>query len=75
MATGNYSFQEMQTTAIHAGKKPDMATHASSLNIVICKKLATTVPTIVLPNYHFIDAMPVSKHFDVQSVIDDKIEI
>jgi len=45
MATGNYSFQGMQTTAIHAGEKPDISTHASSPSIVMSSSFVTNADT------------------------------
>lgn len=45
MAAGNYSFQGMQTTAIHAGEKPDISTHASSPSIVMSSSFVTNSDT------------------------------
>lgn len=44
MTTGNY-FRGLQTTAIHAGEKPDLATRASSPNIVMSSSFVTDADT------------------------------
>jgi cystathionine beta-lyase/cystathionine gamma-synthase len=45
MATDSYSFQGMQTKAIHAGEKPDIATRASSPSIVMSSSFVTDADT------------------------------
>lgn len=45
MATGNYSFQGIQTTAIHAGEKPDITTRASSSSIVMSSSFVMDADT------------------------------
>ena len=45
MATGNSIFRGQQTTAIHAGEKPDSATRASSPNIVMSSSFVTDADT------------------------------
>ena len=38
MSANNFEFQGLQTTAIHAGEKPDSTTRASSPNKLFCIK-------------------------------------
>jgi cystathionine beta-lyase/cystathionine gamma-synthase len=45
MTTGNYVFQGLQTKAIHAGEKPDIATRASSPSIVMSSSFVTDADT------------------------------
>ncbi len=45
MATGNSIFRGQQTTAIHAGEKPDSVTRASSPNIVMSSSFVTDADT------------------------------
>jgi len=45
MATNNHIPQGLQTTAIHAGEKPDMATRASSPSIVMSSSFIANADT------------------------------
>ncbi len=45
MASGNHIFQALQTKAIHAGEKPDLATRASSPSIVMSSSFVTDAET------------------------------
>ena len=45
MTTDNYIFRGLQTTAIHAGEKPDLATRASSPSIVMSSSFVTDADT------------------------------
>lgn len=45
MTTGNDIFRGLQTTAIHAGEKPDLATRASSPSIVMSSSFLTDADT------------------------------
>jgi cystathionine beta-lyase/cystathionine gamma-synthase len=45
MTPGNYIFQGLQTKAIHAGEKPDIATRASSPSIVMSSSFVTDADT------------------------------
>ena len=45
MTADNYIFRGLQTTAIHAGEKPDLATRASSPSIVMSSSFLTDADT------------------------------
>jgi methionine-gamma-lyase len=45
MSANDFEFQGLQTTAIHAGEKPDSTTRASSPNIVMSSSFVTDADT------------------------------
>ena len=45
MSANDFEFQGLQTTAIHAGEKPDSTPRASSPNIVMSSSFVTDADT------------------------------